>query len=1059
MKTCLYSFILTLLLLSIKVCTGLSQQVFFKNMLNTAIGSNITDITQDPLGVMWFTSTAGLNRYDGYSVTTYSHDPLNPNSLHGQRVECVYADNHGIIWIGYLGWGLDRFDPSTGVFTNYHHNPKDPNSINHDFVTAIYEDKDDNLWIGTHGGLNKLDRKRGKFTSYAHKDNDSTTISDDQVRVIYQDRQGTLWIGTGSPFVGVPEDLPGATGIEGEGGLNKMDIKTGKFTRYMHNPNDPHSLINNKVRAIFEDSRGTFWVGTAGDGLHTMDRKTGSFQRYAYDPLHPEKLSRSPVNKEALYDHITFITEDISGRIWIGTCFGGISCYDQTTKKIKHYNNDTLSGFTDNGVFGHCISRDGLLWVTTWKGNLFTISPFSSTISHYPENSPISFYFDKNILWMGTDSAGLIMKDLKQKSIKQFPFKGAIYHLDKDNKDNLWIPTSGYGLVKLNTQTQAFSHCKHIDTAKNCLMNDTVYTVYVDKLQNIWAGTEKGLDKLDSRTGRFTHYQHMLNDTSSIMNDRIYCIREDKNGDLWIGFGGGEGIDKMDTRTGKCKHYLYGESILSIVRSYSGDLLAGSFDGLYKFDTDRNDFTRIVDPVTGKDFSGVTAIVEDEQHNLWFSEATGIVRLNIKNNESFTFGKNAGVDPKSIHIFSGYKDAHGGLYFGNTSGYYTFNPSNLATNAKPPEILFTNFSFGNQSVKPTGNGPLKTEIWKTKEITAKYNQNIFSFEFIPIDYNNPIANQAFYKLENYDNEWRTATNPGKAYYFNVPPGKYVFRVKASNSFGVWAEKDIAIIINSPWWSTWWAYFMYALLAVAGIWTIVHYRSRSLRRELEQRKKEQQLVELRHQKSELEMHALRAQMNPHFIFNSLNSIDLFILQNDKAKASKYLTKFSRLIRMILDSSTKATVSLAEDLEALQLYLELERLRCDQKFSFRIKCDPGIDADFMQLPPMLLQPFAENAIWHGLMNKKEGGHLCINIDQEDSTLICTITDDGIGRKKAAELQDKSDKHKSMGMKITEGRIAMIQKMSEENKSVEIRDLVDADDNAAGTEVVLKIPVVQL
>jgi sensor histidine kinase YesM len=214
-----------------------------------------------------------------------------------------------------------------------------------------------------------------------------------------------------------------------------------------------------------------------------------------------------------------------------------------------------------------------------------------------------------------------------------------------------------------------------------------------------------------------------------------------------------------------------------------------------------------------------------------------------------------------------------------------------------------------------------------------------------------------------------------------------------------------------------------------------------------------------QRVELEMQALRSQMNPHFIFNSLNSIDLFILQNDKAKASKYLTKFSRLIRMILNSSASTTVSLAEDLEALQLYLELERLRCEQKFNFEIKYDPDIDADFIQVPPMLLQPFAENAIWHGLMNKKEEGHLCINIDQEDSTLICTITDDGIGRKKAAELEDKSGKHRSMGMKITESRIAMMQKINGENKSVEIRDLVDSEGNAAGTEVVLRIPVVQI
>jgi LytS/YehU family sensor histidine kinase len=200
------------------------------------------------------------------------------------------------------------------------------------------------------------------------------------------------------------------------------------------------------------------------------------------------------------------------------------------------------------------------------------------------------------------------------------------------------------------------------------------------------------------------------------------------------------------------------------------------------------------------------------------------------------------------------------------------------------------------------------------------------------------------------------------------------------------------------------------------------------------------------------------MNPHFIFNSLNSINRFILQNNKVQASEYLTKFSRLIRMILNSSTNPTVTLAEDVEALQLYLELERLRFEEKFSFKVECDPDIDTDFLQVPPMLLQPFVENAIWHGLMNKEGEGHLWININQEDSTLICTITDDGIGRKKAAELQDKSGKHKSMGMKITECRIAMMQKMNEENKSIEVRDLVDAEGSAAGTEVILKIPMMK-
>jgi len=242
-------------------------------------------------------------------------------------------------------------------------------------------------------------------------------------------------------------------------------------------------------------------------------------------------------------------------------------------------------------------------------------------------------------------------------------------------------------------------------------------------------------------------------------------------------------------------------------------------------------------------------------------------------------------------------------------------------------------------------------------------------------------------------------------------------------------------------------------------------------ELQQLESERKEESLKHQATELEMQVLRAQMNPHFIFNSLNSINRFILKKQSSEATEYLTKFSRLIRMILNSSANTSVSLAEDLEALQLYLELERLRCEEKFSFKIKFDPDLDIDFLQVPPMLLQPFVENAIWHGLMNlpdrqaglptdqagKESEGHLSINIQQENSTLICIITDDGIGRKKAAELKNKSGKHKSMGMKITESRIAMMQKMNSDGKSIEIKDLVCPDGSAAGTEVVLKIPLI--
>jgi tetratricopeptide (TPR) repeat protein len=228
----------------------------------------------------------------------------------------------------------------------------------------------------------------------------------------------------------------------------------------------------------------------------------------------------------------------------------------------------------------------------------------------------------------------------------------------------------------------------------------------------------------------------------------------------------------------------------------------------------------------------------------------------------------------------------------------------------------------------------------------------------------------------------------------------------------------------------------------------------------------EIVLQQHKASELEMQALRAQMNPHFIFNSLNSINMFILENNKLQASEYLSKFSRLVRLILQNSQEAFIPLERELEALQLYLELESLRFENKFEYKISVDDEVDTTVLKVPPLIIQPYAENAIWHGLMHlptgqagKKEKGHLGIELYQQEEILFCKISDDGIGRKKAAELKSKSaSTHKSMGIKITENRIGMMQKLNGTSKSVEIKDLVYTDGSAAGTEVVLKIPIMQ-
>ena len=211
-------------------------------------------------------------------------------------------------------------------------------------------------------------------------------------------------------------------------------------------------------------------------------------------------------------------------------------------------------------------------------------------------------------------------------------------------------------------------------------------------------------------------------------------------------------------------------------------------------------------------------------------------------------------------------------------------------------------------------------------------------------------------------------------------------------------------------------------------------------------------------ADTEMTALRAQMNPHFIFNCLNSIKLYTLDNEADKASDYLTRFSRLIRLVLENSRSERVPLKNELEALQLYIELEAMRFKQKVQFSINVSPNIDQQYLRIPPLLLQPYVENAIWHGLMHKPEGGTVTVEVSQpEENLLYIEISDDGVGRERAAELKSKSaGKHKSFGMQVTADRIRMINQLYNIQTKTQIVDLVDSFGEPCGTRVILEIPV---
>ncbi len=1049
--------------------TGYTQTILFNRVSppEGKIFEHITGMVQDRQGYMWLASKRGLFRYDGHQMKLYTPNPLDPNSLASNLLEAICMDTAGKIWLGTMDSGLERFDPETGIFTHYRQVPGDPSSLQMKGVWALLVDREGTLWIGG-DGLGRFDPMTGKFTHFRHRPDDPASLSSNEVISIYEDRQGELWIGTGSVYSSNARN-------PAFGGLNRMHKRSGTFTRYLHDPRDPTSLANNKVRAIYEDRKGNFWVGTAGDGLHTMDRSTGKFKRYPYDPRHPEKLSRPPLKKEPFFDHITFIRDDTTGAIWIGTAESGLNHYNPETQKTTHYelNRDSEGSFNDRTPWYMYESAEGVLWISTLFGNLYRINPLRGKIPHYAitDRGIHSFYEEPNgTVWLGSELDGLLQTDGKGVVMRKYAYdprdpgsisSAKVHFVTADRKGDILAGTFGGGLNILDRQKGTFVRYVHDPENDRSLSNNHVLFLYEGGGADLWVATLRGLNRMDREKGTFTRFIFFPADSIEINTNIVTSVLKDRTGKWWAGSWMKGGIQQFNPLNGKFKTYLKGASIMVLREGADGLLWAGSSEGLFYYDRDVDRFLLYDDPVFLNENTAIFSLLEDDQGSLWASTPAGIIRINRKRNETSLYGINYGVIGEDLGIGAGYKGRDGKLFFGNVSGYYAFYPNEFTQGMKPPAIILSEFRVANKLVTPGDGGPLQEPLSQIKSIRLRHSQNVFSFDFAGIDFANPSENRHLFMLENYDEDWNLASSERRAIYFNVPPGRYVFRVKVANSYGVWAERSIEVIITPPWWSTWW-FRIAAVLSIAGIfYAVVRWRmNQKFNRQLEISEKEKQLAELQHKTSELEMQALRAQMNPHFIFNSLNSINRFILQNNKTQASEYLTKFSRLVRMILQNSQAALITLESELESLKLYLELEAVRFDHRFTYNIAVAGDLEIEDLKVPPLIIQPYAENAIWHGLMHKEEKGHLEIEVTRAQGHLTLKITDDGIGRRQSAAMTSKSATlHKSMGLKITADRIAMLERLKggQAESPVSIRDLVHPDGTAAGTQVIIKIPAV--
>ncbi len=783
----------------------------------------INAITQDKNGIIWFSdqTNRGITKYDGTRMTRYQNDSRNENSLGGVYPECLYADSSGNIWVGFYGYGLDRFDPENNIFTHYKHDPNDPQSLANDTVTAVLIDHLKNIWVATYGGLDLLDPATGKFTHFSHNPSDPTSLSWNVIRALYEDREGTIWVGTGIPWP-----------VNQHGGLNRFDRKSGTFTRYLPDPKNPNSIASDKVRAIFEDSKGTLWVGSLGaNGLQSLDRNTDLFTSYPYDPKFPNKLSRPPVTDD--FDHITFLTEDTEHCLWIGTFSNGISRYNPSTETTTHFTSQSASaiGYKDLSGWTAYASPDGWLWISTQESNLYKVDLYVNKFT--PDNSlgiPINAIYSENadVVWFGTEQ-GIFRKDVRKGTTHHYKNDPAdpnslgtnfIRNIYQDKQGIFWL-SSPRGLIRFDQKTKSFKQYRFNPNDDSSISGDDISEVYQVSESNLLVGTyEGGLNLMDTKNGTFNRYSYDEQDSTSLSGNIITSILEDETKDYWVGTWL-SGINRMDRKTRRCKRYLPQITVISIVKDADQTIWVGAMNEVYRYNRKADSFDPVEIGGVPLSFDEVKSLVVDKTGILWISALSGLYRVDHKNDQFHKYGKENGISAADFYYSSSCVREDGEIMIGSALGFYHFYPDKLKYPTAKPHLYLTSFFLKGQLMKP-GVGEILTEpIANTKQIDLSYDQNVFSFGFTGIDFDSEISKAVYYKLENYDPDWRMAGSEGQIYYFNVPPGTYNLRVKVVNSsHGTYDEKQLAIVISPPWYNTWWAYILYGIGAI-GIGLSIH----------------------------------------------------------------------------------------------------------------------------------------------------------------------------------------------------------------------------------------------
>lgn len=1030
--------IFLLLLLFIKLDTvvalDVSQLRFSVLDIKDGLSQNtVRNIFQDSRGFMWFCTDEGLNRYDGYGFTKFEKKINDKNSLISNFTSTIVESSPGIFWIG-TEKGLSVYFYERDIYLNLD-NPVQIKRLNvEDSLT---------VWLQTQFSLYKIrlilsDKKKNKYTFNLEPMNAYREV------VCKYDENHFLLTGR-------------------DNNLYTYDINTKLIKQIVHS-NFWSKLVQQKINIIKEDRYGNFWVGT-NSGLYKTNKDFTEIDSF---PNQRKKYY-------GLQDKITSIVTGKIGNIYISSNQHGLIVYDIIKEKFIEYQSD----------------------------------PYNLT--SLPDNKTLCLFYDNSsTLWIGTKGSGIAYYspfEYKFKHITQEPFKTTwltnkyILSFEADENENIWIGTDGGGLFKFNTKDNIFSNWRN-NNSLSSLSNDIVQDLLIDSKGTLWVGTLNGICRYISATNAFKRYFFDTNKSASNLrapayssiqlletkDKELYAIDEnsiykfntalnrfeslplelnipnfnprnvliDNDQTLWIASASGlfhidikyglmdkEKLIKVNTK------YFKTDQLYCLLKDDDDHFWIGTGNsGIYLFNKKKFTIESHFTETNGLSNNFISGLLKDDAGKIWMSTNRGISVFEPAVKQFRNYDINDGLQSNEFNLGAYFKTKNNELLFGGINGFNIIEPNKIPFNINKPVANIKNIRIDDSTYR------FSTYTQQLKRIKFNHKNNNISFEFASSDYANTPKNKYEYKLDGYDKNW-TQTKRNYVSYTKLPPGNYIFYVRASNNDDVWSQHpaSFSFRIRPAWWQAWWFRIIAGILILYFSYTSIRNKIQSARlKEKEQMLLEKQKTEYEKQLAEIKLKALVAQMNPHFIFNCMNSIQAMILSDQNMQASTYLTKLSKLVRSVLENSVKTFIPLQDVIDHLKWYLELESLRFDQQFNYEIKTE-NLDVHSVEMPSMLIQPYVENAIWHGLLKKEGEKNIRINFFKKNNICICEIEDNGIGRKKANELNLKKQ-HQSLGTIITKEMFETLHKIKETDYFVDTIDLFDEQNNPAGTKVVIKM-----